>query len=211
MSPSHRIYFHNYATEFLCKIVDRSENYPITLLVCLTRENFLEQLVATIHNPSDGTAAPEDHRLLTRTLGLLSKSANIKLVFCPSIESLRAYVSVLDMGEVKPQEESRRPLLVVLDLLALHRTPPDLTAQGLSRTLAAMVEVTSRQGVNVEICECTSPLESGDSLQGETLWNTKVPLANGATWPRPEDGILRGRLVSPKRIAQRWFKFGEDG
>lgn len=208
MSQSHRIYFHNHAPEFLCEIIDRSENRPITLLACSTREQFLEQLVATIRNRADGAAAPEDHHLLTRTLGLLSKSAKIKLVFCPSIESLRAYISVLDMGRVTPREGSHRPLLAVLDLLALHRTSAELTAQGLSRTLAAMVEVTSRQGVDVDLCECTNSLEGEDSLRGETLWDAKVPLANGI---RPEDGILRGRLVSPKRIAQRWFKFDADG
>lgn len=202
-----KIYFRSQATGFLREIIDRCDFRPITLIICSTREQFLERLIATIRNPEDGMAAPEDQQLLARTIGLLSKSRNIKLVFCLSVESLRAYISVLRMTHDKLQEESKRPLLAVLDLLSLHHLPAEFTAQGISRTLAAMVEVTSRQGVDVELCECMDSLDGGTSSRGEALWNERVPLANGSTLSGPEDSILKGRLVTPRKIAQRWFIF----
>lgn len=209
-SHSCKIYFRSQATTFLREIINRCELRPITVIVCSTREHFLERLVAIIRNTADGVAVSEDQQLLTRAIGLLSKSRKTKLVFCPSVESLRACISVLEMASAKLQEESQRPVLAVLDLLSLHRSPAEFTAQGISRTLAAMVEVTSRQGVDVELCECMDSLDGGSSLRGQALWNERVPLANGSTSSGTEDGILKGRLVSPRKIAQRWFIFDAD-
>ena len=204
-----KIYFRSQAATFLREIINRRDLRPITLIICSTREQFLERLIAAVRHPADRVVAvPEDQQLLAKTLGLLSKSRNTKLVFCPSVESLRAYITVLGAATTKKlQEESQRPLLAVLDLLALHRSPAEFTAQGMSRTLAAMVEATCRQRVEVELCECMDSLDSEGNSRGEALWNERVPLANESTLSGSGDSVLKGRLVSFKKIAQRWFIF----
>lgn len=208
MGPSRRIFSCDSVTDFLRQILYHNEAHSTTLLVCSTREHFLEQLVAAIR-AADGNAASEGSQLLTKTIGLLSQSSKIKLVFCPTLENLRAYISVLSMANTESQESNLRPLLGVLNLLALHRSTSEFSAQGLSRTLAAAVEVTARQGVDLVLCEC---LDAADSTDGEreALWSVQVPLLNQTARTGIEESTVRGGNVTVKRVAQRWFEFNED-
>lgn len=210
MRPSRRIYSCGYVTEFLRQILYNNEAHSTTLLVCSTREHFLEQLVAAIRAPAEGNAAPEGSLLLTtKTIGLLSQSSKIRLVFCPTLENLRAYISVLSMANTKPQESNRQPLLGVLNLLALHRSTSEFSAQGLSRTLAAAVEVTAKQGVDLVLCECLDAMDGTDGGR-EALWSVQVPLLNQTARFGAEESTGRGGNVTVKRVAQRWFEFNED-
>ena len=208
MRPSRRIYSCGYVTEFLRQILYNNEAHSTTLLVCSTREHFLEQLVAAILSPAEGNAASEGPQFLTKTIGLLSQSSKIKLVFCPSLENLRAYISVLSMASTKPQS-NRRPLLGVLNPLALHRSTSEFSAQGLSRTLAAAVEVTAKQGVDLVLCECLDAMDGTDGGR-EALWSVQVPLLNQTARFGAEESTGRGGNVTVKRVAQRWFEFNED-
>lgn len=205
MGPSRRIYSCDYVTDFLRRILYHNEAYLTTILVCSTREHFLEQLVAAILSPAEGNAASEGPQFLTKTIGLLSQSSKIKLVFCPSLENLRAYISVLSMASTKPQS-NRRPLLGVLNPLALHRSTSEFSAQGLSRTLAAAVEVTARQGVNLVLCECLDAMDG----EREPLWSVQVPLLNQTARIGADESTGRGGNVTVKRVVQRWFEFEED-
>lgn len=197
-------------TDFLRQILYHNEAHSSTLLVCSTRVHFLEQLVAAIR-VADGNTASERSQLLTKTIGLLSQSSKIKLVFCPTLENLRAYISVLSMANTESQESNRRPLLGVLNLLTLHRSTSEFSAQGLSRTLAAAVEVTARQGVDLVLCECLdADAAEGTDGEREALWSVQVPLLNQTARTGIEESTGRGGNVTVKRVAQRWFEFNED-
>lgn len=196
-------------TDFLGRILHREKVSSKVIVVCSTREHFLGQLAAAVHY---GTTTPEGHELITKAIGLLSRSQNVKLAFCETLEHLRAYISALDIASTKQEdntlgESSPRLLLAVLNPLALHLPTTEFSAQGLSRTLAAAVEVTARQKVDLVLCECVDVMENANDEHGEALWNTKVPLLNGTARIVAEENTSR---VPVKKVAQRWFEFDDD-
>ncbi|KAL1987056.1 hypothetical protein VTN96DRAFT_4930 [Rasamsonia emersonii] len=228
------VHFANLVSDFVNHILCYNARATI-LVVCSTRTQFLEQLAASIavesrlhqregHNEQleDGTEDPPSesverrHRLLTKTIGLIAQSRKVKLVFCPSVEHLRAYLSTLRItsedGQKRLQEsagpeEYRRRCLAILDLVAVHYTTSEFSAKGLSRTLAIVVEAAARAAADLVLCECNDALDPQNLERGEKLWDLQVPLLSGAV--RLEDGrsSWSGRHVSVKRVAQRWFQF----
>ncbi|OOF97100.1 hypothetical protein ASPCADRAFT_143251 [Aspergillus carbonarius ITEM 5010] len=207
-----RIYFGDWVTDFLQHILN--QDAPLTLLlVCSTRELFLEQLLAASHmQPAE---AVDRHHMLTKTIGLLSKSRRIKLIFCPMLEHLRAYLSVIKFPEnlrIVSDEgrQARRPLVAILDSLALHMPTSEFSAQGLSRTFALAVEVSSRADMDLVLCECRDAADPADSGRGEVLWYTQVPLLNSSVRIGEESTSFR-RGVPVRRVVERWFDFNENG
>ncbi|PWY65260.1 hypothetical protein BO94DRAFT_504897 [Aspergillus sclerotioniger CBS 115572] len=206
-----RIYFGDWVTDFLQHIL--SQDAPSTLiLVCSTRELFLEQLLAASY--MQPTEAVKRHRILAKTIGLLSKSRRIKLIFCPTLEHLRAYLSVMKSPEniqnVSDKEgQTKRPLVAILNPLALHMSTSEFSAQGLSRTFALAVEVSSRAQMDLVLCECRDAADPADSGRGEVLWYTQVPLLNGSVRIGEESTSFR-RGVPVKRVVERWFDFNEN-
>lgn len=105
----------------------------------------------------------------------------------------------------------RRPpsLMAILDPLALHIPTSEFSAQGLSRTLAAAVEVADRGGMDLVLCECTRDV--GDAVgSGNMFWQTQVPLLNSSVRIGDESTSHRGGGVPVKRVVQRWFEFTND-
>lgn len=212
MGPSHRtISSSDRVTDFLQQIIYQSQTRPITAIVCSTREHFLEQLAAAVRAPADGLR--EQSQLLTGTIGLLSQSNKIRLIFCPTLEHLRAYISVLNVASTKPlettrEEQGQRPLLAVLNILALHIPTSEFSAQGLSRALAAAVEATTREGVDLVLYECIDEMDSPDE-SGRALWEVRVPLLNNIRSGN-EESISKGGSVPVKKVAKRWFRFDNN-
>ena len=196
--------FCDLATDLLHHIL-YNDARPTILVVCSTRDRFLGQLYAAIRTQTD---EPGSHQLLINSLGMLSKSSKIKLVFCPTLEHFRAYVSVLRVSSKMDSEE--RPVLVVLDLLALHVPTSEFSAQGLSRTLAMTVEVAAHEGMNLMLCECRNALDPDNRASGERLWYEHVPILNGSVRMGGEESGWGGRGVPVKRVAERWFEFNEN-
>src|SRR2546421_7837146 len=95
-----------YATDLLEHLVDKRACHT-TLVVCSTRKDFLDQIVPPILglqpqeiSPSqesvgddEQTSEPLPHRFLSPTLQLLARSRSIKLAYCASLNTLRAYLS----------------------------------------------------------------------------------------------------------------------
>lgn len=182
------------------------------LIVCGTRTEFLVQLSAATRNQSDSNVETR-HDLLTITIGLLANSSKIQLAFCPSLESLRAYLAILPLipGSEKSLEMDQfdKPqVLAILDLVALHTTTTEFSAQGLSRTFATAVESAYHAGIGLMLCECSNAVDPSSSDWGARLWNTQVPLLNGSLRIRDDSGAWGGHAVSVRRVAERWFKFG---
>ncbi|KAJ0425594.1 hypothetical protein BJY00DRAFT_183155 [Aspergillus carlsbadensis] len=206
MAPMRRITNAQWVTDFLQNTLDQNRNFS-TIIVCATRDSFLEQLTATVQLHS--AEATGNHHLLTKSLGLLSRSHKIKTVFCPTLEHLRAYLSV----GVRPQapaaegKQNRRSLLAILNPLSLHFSTLEFSAQGLSRTLASAVEVSYRANLDIVLCECQDALDPANTELGEALWYVDVPLISNSTRVGPGGSTWSGRSVPVKRVVERWFQF----
>jgi hypothetical protein len=193
-------------TDLLQQLLDTGAD--TRLIVCGTKTEFVVQLAAAIRSQRAGSNATSRHDLLTPTIGLLANSSRIQLNFCSTLESLRAYLAAL--GASAKNQPERQGLLVILDMVALHGTTTEFSAQGLSRTFAAAVETSFRARLDLMLCECTNSVTPMNEEWGGRLWNTRVPLLNGSVRIRGEDGNWGGRGVSVKQIAQRWFDFDEE-
>lgn len=213
MKTSRRIYFCDRVTDFLQHLLHNVADTTV-LVICSTRDTFLEQLYDDVSSHAQDAA--EEHALLTKSLGTLSRSSGIQLAFCPTLEHLRAFISVLcSPARLKEtltsdHHNSQRPLMAVLNPIALHLSSSEFSAQGLSRTLATTVEVCNKEAMDLVLCECGGVTESVDIECGEALWYVEVPLLNGATRRSGGEGIWSGRSVPVRRIVQRWFDFDDS-
>ena len=184
------------------------------LIVCTTKAEFLVQLTAAIRSQRSDPDMAASHDLLTKTIGLLARSSKIRLVFCPSLESLRAYLAIFDPAVGVATENGSlahdRQLIAVLDMIALHATTSEFSAQGLSRTLASVVEASSRVGMDLRVYECANALDPSSAVRGRTLWDANVPLLNGSVRMRSDQSTWGGRGVTVKQVAERWFEFDQN-
>ncbi|KAE8133315.1 hypothetical protein BDV38DRAFT_186900 [Aspergillus pseudotamarii] len=211
MISARQIYLGNWVTDLIQYILDHDASRTV-LIICSTRDAFLKQLLAITRAHSSDTA--ESHPILTKTIGLLSDSNRIKVVYCPTLENLRAYLSVLPLsgdlmqGPITEEQKTRKPLMAILDLVALHMQTSEFSAQGLSRTFANAVEAASREGMNLVLCECQDAANHNNNERGEMLWYTNVPLLNSSV--RRGERAWLGRSVPVNRVAQRWFELNES-
>lgn len=228
-----KIHFSDSTADFLNYILDDSDAYATVLIVCSTRDFFLEQLSACTRNHPQRTSPPAQDKyehgpnldlrphptqrtcsLLAKTIGLIAQSQRVKLVFCPTVAHLRAYLSVLltDMQQWMKLDNSRycQKMLAILDLVALHCNTVEFSAQGLSRTLASAVEAASKQDASLVLSECAHTIAPCPE-HGEGLWHMHVPLLSDAL-RIGDDGrsTWTGRGIPIKRIAQRWFRFERE-
>ncbi|KAI9045260.1 uncharacterized protein KD926_009674 [Aspergillus affinis] len=206
-----QIYLEDRVLDFLQYILDNNATTSL-LIICSERNKFLRRLLATVRAQPQETL--QSRQLVTKTLGLLSRSSRIKVAFCPTLEHLRAYLSVLHFNNaagqdtaVAGEQRSCQPLMAILDPLALHHPASEFSAQGLSRTLAAVVETSAREVVDLVLCECQDVTRPNNS--GQTLWNAHVPLLNSSVRTGRDESTWGGQSVPVKRIAQRWFEFSD--
>jgi hypothetical protein len=215
---------------------------PTLLIVCSTRAQFLSQLAASIsiqqqrlqdyrvadeperdiEDTDESGLAPESiqspHPLLAKSIGLIAQSRKVKLVFCPSVDRLRAYLSTFHVRRKEKQggttdstkDESDNGLLAILDLAATHYVSLEFSAQGLSRTLSIAVEAAAREATDLLLCECNDAVVPQNPGRGQRLWDLHVPLLSSTL--RVGDGgtSWTGRHVSVRRVARRWFRFEES-
>ncbi|KAJ5817826.1 hypothetical protein N7447_007834 [Penicillium robsamsonii] len=212
MSPTFTIAHCDSVSDLLQQLLEGTSDTH--LIVCATRAEFLVQLTAAIRSQrADPDTAPR-HDLLTKTIGLLARSSKIRLAFCPSLESLRAYLAVFGPAVGVTTEDGSlshdRKLLAVVDMMALHVTTSEFSAQGLSRTLASVVEASSRAGMDLRLHECMNALDPSSGVRGRKLWDVSVPLLNGSVRMRSDQNTWGGRGVTVKRVAERWFEFDQN-
>ena len=102
----------------------------------------------------------------------------------------------MDLGTTM-RKQQQQSTLAIIDLLGLHYSTTEFTAQGLSRTLAGVVEVTAQVGAELVLCECADGHDA--------LWDAQVPLlSSSAVQDSGDDNTLQGG-VPVRRIVQRWF------
>ena len=212
MGLTRTVAFSGLVTNLIQNLLDNG--LETRLIVCGTKIEFLVQLAAAVRAQRTNLSTASSHDLLTKTIGLLAHASRIQLTFCPSLEALRAYLAVLSsIKGITPGVETdspQRKLLVILDMVALHAAAAELSAQGLSRTLASAAEAASRMRMDLTLCECTNAVTPSSVDWGESLWDKQIPLLNGSVRMRGEESVLGRRGVSVKQVAQRWFSFDEE-
>lgn len=177
---------------FLRHLIDHHAA-PTSLVVCSSRDAFEQHLLYCLESSrssksvapegvQDAKSGPEDQQrssplpsaisdeFLLPTLHNLSSTSTIRLVFCTSLESLRAYLSLLATsatdkpstpsdsvpGQPKSNDDAY-PALALLNPVALHKETTSHSAQGLSRTLAIAVEAAAHRRQRLLIAECPVP------------------------------------------------------
>src|SRR5436189_3179195 len=137
-----RVLFFNLATEFVEYLIE-NDAPATTMIVCSTRDDFLDHLSTSVqlqsqtHSRFPGdicrTAPTAYHPLLSNTIGFIAKSQRATVAFCPSIEHLRAYLSVfrgpsrLPAQSPERQQQANKYILAILDLVALHYQTPEFS------------------------------------------------------------------------------------
>ena len=178
MAPSRPHVFTGLSLPDLVQHLLDSDSPSSVLVVCASKNNFVEQLHATcldsgVDNTNDEQpidmldtepnepSEPEPHPLLKQpTLHQLATSRKLKLVFCPELVHLRAYLSTLAIPpSSQPTTENNKrntPLLTVLNPIAQHRATSSFSAQGLNRTFALAVEAAYATNTQLLMVECPS-------------------------------------------------------
>jgi hypothetical protein len=240
----------------LVQLLLESDSPSSVLVVCASKDIFIEQLHATcldssienigdehptennVESEPNEPSKPELHSLLRPpTLHQLATSRKAKLVFCPELVHLRAYLSTLAIPTIVPTagENSNNPLLTILNPIKQHRATSSFSAQGLNRTFALAVEAAHATQTQLLMVECpslgrprgnsTEHLDDGYDFEFETetaagpppqptlgadLWNEEVSILNVTTKSFGAGGRgWVGRTVTIRRVAERWFAFSE--
>ncbi|KAF8420399.1 hypothetical protein EV426DRAFT_612212 [Tirmania nivea] len=170
------------------------------LLICSSRNAFLHTLL----DPSS------DHlnSHLTTPFSTLAASVYIKIVFTPTIQHLRAYLSSLPS-----RGSSRCPpvLLAIWGLVEVHAETTEYSAQGIGRTVASVVAAGVRTGMRIIVGGVKSGGREGfgDGEGMEEGMDVQVPVLNSTVKLGKEmEVVARGR-VNVRDIFLRWFIWKE--
>ncbi|KAI1367300.1 hypothetical protein F5Y08DRAFT_73246 [Xylaria arbuscula] len=211
--------------------------YPTTLIICSSQADFItsvsEGISAQSHSGApneldhqevgEGESIPhqdpkkEDldgkHALLSSPLYQVATSRHIHVVYVPTVTHLRAYLSVFSPDDTRvpaPPLASRRdgkPHLILYGLVHLHRDTSEWSAQGLSNTTSALVELAHRLSWRTLVIE---PLGGPSDTALEELLQETVPILKGGARRlglKFEEGAWSGRTVEVGRVLGRWFRF----
>ncbi|KAF1348069.1 hypothetical protein BDV97DRAFT_298736 [Delphinella strobiligena] len=175
---------------------------PTNLIICSTREAFLQEL---LHETDPTAASTSGHEDEANEI-LLATSSTIKLSFCPDLTHLLAYLSLLihrkpdasspdDLSESASRGGHGRPILAILNPIRLHKPTSSFSAQGFNRTFASAVETAHHRGQQL-------------LLQSEDPWAQQLSMLNVTTktFGVGERGWV-GRTVSVRQVAERWCEF----
>lgn len=208
---------------------------PTILVVCSSRDSFVEELLEALqHEQTEhGSARLDD--LIAPTLFNLSTTQHIRLAFCPSVQTLLAYLTAYG-GRRKTERvvggSEGRERLVLVNPLALHASTTSFSAQGLSRTFAAATEAALDAGAVLNMVECQGKRrrsaehedkdedEDADMVEGdeqgsvtageEDPWDQELSILNVSArrfGSNSSDRAWAGRTVTARRVAGRWFHF----
>ena len=146
------------------------------------------------------------------TIHLIAKSSSVTLAFVPTVAHLRAYVATLYLPTPSPAladarpKGSQYPMLAVWGMADLHRSTAEHSAQGLSRSLAVVVEAASRNGQRLVLAEARALDDEEGEGEGDP-WREQVPLMSGSVRFGGEDRVWAGKTVEVARVVRRWCRF----
>ena len=186
------------------------QEVPTLVVICCSRDDFLLDLAAEL-SPSQSSSAGGSTNiesptldLLNPTIKLIAKSKNVRIAFVPTFMHLRAYLSALNSREPAMETHSR---LSILHLLEVHRSTSEFSAQGLSRTLALLVDTASQNGVKLDILESIKHREIDQGgVRFASQFKERVPILNGSTRSTGDERVWAGRTVEIGSILAKWCK-----
>lgn len=207
------------------EICDRGE---VTILIaCCSRSHFLEQLIeytrpdsATAKKPferptsRDSTSVDVEDlspplqrqsHLVQPTLKLLAASSRVKLAFCSTIPTFRAYLSTLPVHA--GTDDAPASKTVIINVLALHRDTSESTVQGLSRSFSLIASVNHSFHGAIEMLECSDDDGMTSAPSAPRPWETEVPLLSGSIKIGEAGQGWATRKVGISSFANRWFNF----
>jgi hypothetical protein len=207
---------------------------PSTIVVCSSKDAFLKQLQAALTEHAAAQAenvAPRQQLLTKRTLRLLAFSRTVKLVFCPELAHLRAYLATYPYCDEASspstaQVSSSAPfhrILVILNPIQIHKPTSAFSAQGINRTFATAVDAASATGSQLIFAECphtddSAPTDEAIPFADDSTatavqaeggpWDEAVSILNVTTksFGTGERGWV-GRTVTVRSMAGRWCRF----
>lgn len=214
------------------RLVDEvcAQGTPTNLIACCSRSYFLKQLVeytrpdaTTTHEASEDLPSqespspdieteddptslrPKPSLLVHPTLKLIAVSSKVKLAFCPTIPTFRAYLSTLPIHAAA--EDIQLSRVIIMNVLALHRDTSEFTLQGLSRSFSLIASVNQSLRGGVELLECTDVDDRLSPVDGPLPWDVEVPLLSGSIKIGEAGQGWAARKISVKNFADRWFNF----
>lgn len=220
--------------DFTAHVLDLHDS-PSTLVVCGTREAFLEDLLSAHrriaeqqqqhlegpgqdlfdeeHGHRHPTASSAEHRWSVSTLRMLSTSRSLKLAFCADITHLRAYLATYGQRPTQHLTENLGSdagkhtcrLLAILNPIQLHKPTSAFSAQGLNRTLSVAVEAAHHSESRLVIAECH--VDSDSTVESDNL-------ASEAAHRPPPNAGPRGiwdEEISILNVTTKSFGAGERG
>ena len=206
-------------TDFLEWLL-QSDAPTVTLIICSTKREFLQKLSVSVqesqqsrsdHQEAETETIPQPtslHSLAHGVIETIARSQRVTAAFCPSVEHLRAHLSVLRISEDNDASPGSRRypgkrMIAIVDPLEAHSRSSELSAQGLSRSLALAVEVAARERADIFLCETGHGGYEGTA--NGSPWDMEIPLLSMAVGV--ERTVGSGATAQPERIARRWFRF----
>ncbi|KAH9882151.1 hypothetical protein J1614_001323 [Plenodomus biglobosus] len=214
----------------------QSGTCPTILVVCSSRDSFVQDLLEALQHEQTEHRSTRLDDLIAPTLFNLSTTQHIRLAFCPSVQTLLAYLTAYG-GRHKTERvvvggSEGRERLVLVNPLALHAPTTSFSAQGLSRTFAAATEAALDAGTILNMVECQGKRRRGrehededededaDMVEGdeqgsiavgeEDPWDQELSILNVSArrfGSNSSDRAWAGRTVTARRVAGRWFHF----
>lgn len=207
---------------------------PSTIVVCCSKHVFSRQLQGAL---ADEAGTPDAQQVASRkkllakpTLRLLASSRTVKLVFCPELAHLRAYLATYAYRTTEliassihsTNNPTPHRILAVLDPILAHKPTSAYSVQGMNRTFATTVDAAYHTQSQLILAECPSKDDSAspenpfESITTTTTtrqvdigpWDEAVSILNVTTksFGAGERGWV-GRTVTIRRIAERWCRF----
>jgi hypothetical protein len=195
------------------------------LVICSSRDTFLQSLMQEIHQISEHASQPLD--LLLPTLSNLDNARNVQITFCPDLANFRACLAALMYpgpeltDESKLGHASNQPpsLLIIVNPIQIHEHTLSFSAQGFNRTFASVVDTAHCLGRQLIMVESIRPRDEYEQEDEDMLdndhptnnpWDQNVSILNitTKTFGAGERGWV-GRTVTIRQVAQRGCKFRE--
>lgn len=209
----------------LVEYVIQRHKVPTTIVVCTSREEFLQNLQRSLDTESadqgpTGIQINELHPLLIPTIHQLATSSTIEVAFTPTLPHLRAYLASYSPGKssnsgsrISLRPGFHVPMLAVYGFLALHRDTTEYSVQGLSRSLAIAVEAADSFSMQLILAEDaeTSGLQAlepgvgGETKSARDWWVEQVPVLNSSL-TLSNDRAWAGRTVDVAAVLAKWCR-----
>ncbi|KAK5165245.1 uncharacterized protein LTR77_009343 [Saxophila tyrrhenica] len=204
---------------FIQYVLDK-HTAPSTIVTCCTKDAFMKELQTSLADESSAQADGRDFQAASRkqrwakpTLRLLAASRTVRLVFCPELAHLRAYLATYayrgpeDMSPGSQRFDTPSPprILAVFNPIQLHKPTSAYSAQGINRTFATAVDAAYCTHSQLILAEC--PLADDSShTEGVLPWEDMPAVADPQSEMAPWD-----QPVSILNVTTKSFGVGERG